>query len=257
MPESVPPNPVVASPAGAPSWAAGASRLGALFEGLKAIYTTPCMVLVAGAIGFGALARDMGFSYGHAAWLSITLYALPAQVVLIDQAGRGASLLAAAFAVSLTAIRMLPMVVVLMPLVKDRKTPAWMYVLAVHLVAVTAWIEGLRRLPPLPMELRLPHFIGVGFACMFATIGGGVVGYFVAGSVPTWASAAFLFMTPIYFMLSMISTARSRPEYLAVGLGVLLGPPLYIFVPGFDLLLAGLIGGTISFLAERRERWRS
>jgi predicted branched-subunit amino acid permease len=240
-----------------PAWSVGASRLVAALEGLKTIYTTPCMVLFAGALGFGALARDMGFTSGQAAYLSVVLYALPAQVVLIDQLGRGAPLLGAAFAVSLTAIRMLPMVVVLMPLLRSRRNPGWSYVVAVHLVAVTAWIEGLRRLPHLPDHLRLPHFMGVAIACMLATVVGAFAGYYVAGSVPLWLSAAFLFMTPVYFILSMISTARTRPEYLAIALGVGLGPVLYIATPGFDLLLAGLIGGTISFLVERRARWQS
>lgn len=210
------------------------------------------MVLLFGALGFGALARDLGFTAGHAAFLSAVVYALPAQVVLVDQIARGASLIGTAFAVSLTAIRMLPMTVVLMPLLRRPGTPRWWYVCAVHMIAVTAWIEGLRRLPHLPAPLRLPYFFGIAFSCTAATISGSVLGYYLAATVPVVISAAFLFLTPLYFILSMISTARSQPEYLAIALGVVLGPPLYILVPGFDLLVAGIVGGTIAFVFEKR-----
>ena len=235
-----------------PAWAVDAGPRDAFLQGLRTLVQTPAMVLLFGALGFGALARDLGFTAGHAAFMSAVVYALPAQVVLVDQIARGASLIGTAFAVSLTAIRMLPMTVVLMPLLRQPGTPRWWYVGAVHMVAVTAWIEGLQRLPHLPAPLRLPYFFGIAFSCTFATICGSVLGYYLAASVPVVISAAFLFLTPLYFILSMISTARTRPEYLAIALGVVLGPPLYILVPGFDLLVAGIVGGTIAFLIEKR-----
>ena len=43
------------------------------------------------ALGFGALARDGGFDLGHAAFLAAIMFALPNQVVLIDQLMRGAT----------------------------------------------------------------------------------------------------------------------------------------------------------------------
>ena len=237
-----------------PAWVHGATPLEAFVRGLGAANSTPGYVLIAGSLGFGALTRDMGLGLGFAIWSSIVIYALPAQVVLADQLGRGASILAAAFAVSLTAVRLLPMAVTLMPYLRDPKGRRWLEILAVHFVAVTAWIEGHRRLGALPPELRLWHFIGFGLTFVLCTIGGSVVGYALAAVVPTAISAALLFFTPAYFMLSLITTARERADALAIVLGVVIGPLVYLAAPGIDLLVAGLVGGTTAYIAGRRAR---
>ena len=241
-------SPVVSPPA----WARTASPLEAFVRGIGASASTPGLVLIAGSLGFGALTRDMGLGIGFAIWTSIVLYALPAQVVLADQIGRGASVLAAAFAVTLTAVRLMPMTVTLMPMLRDVKGRRWLELLAVHFIAVTAWIEGHRRLEPLPEHLRIWHFIGFGSSFVLCTVGGAVIGYGLAAIVPTAISAALLFFTPAYFMLSLITTARQPGDTLAIVLGVVIGPFVYLAAPGMDLLVAGLVGGTIAYLAGKR-----
>jgi len=228
-------------------------RLATLGQGLIGSLSIPGIILVAGAAGFGALARDAGLSLGNAVFMMAAFFALPAQVVLMDQLARGGSILAGAFAVALTAIRLLPMTVALMPLLKGDKS-TWRQVLAVHFIAVTAWIEGMRRLPARPEPERLTYFIGLGSGFLLTTLVGAAFGYELAGSVPPILSAALLFMTPVYFFLSLIATARNQVDYMALVLGSLLGPVFYILVPGFDLLLGGVIGGTLAYFAGRFRR---
>lgn len=243
--------PAAAPPQTDPAWR-GASERTAFLRGLNACFSVPGLVLTSSAMGFGALARDLGFSVWHAGYLSIVFYALPAQVVVLDQLGRGLSLWAAAFAVSLTAVRLLPMTVTLAPMLRDQKGRRWREILAVHFIAVTAWIEGLRRLAQVPEHLRLANFLGFGVSFLLCTVFGAIAGHALAGVVPAAISAALLFLTPIYFLLSLMASARERADVLAIVLGVLLGPPLFLLAPGFDLLLAGLIGGTIAWLAGRK-----
>jgi predicted branched-subunit amino acid permease len=238
----------------APRWATDASRLKAYLRGFVVMVETPGLVLLASAMGFGALARDSGFDLGHAVFLSAAVYALPGQVLLVDQFARGTGLLAAAFAVSLTGIRLFPMTVTLIPLVKDERSPRWLSVLAAHFVAVTAWVEAHRRLLPLPRRLRLFHFLGLGSALLCSTTLGTALGHLLAGSVSVALAAAFLFMTPLYFLCSLVATSRTGADRLAVALGLMLGPPLFLLLPGFDLLAAGLIGGTIAYTFGRRRR---
>ena len=64
-------------------------------------------------------------------------------------------------------------------------------------------------------------------------------------------AAVCLFLTPIYFMLSMLSTARANADKLAVVLGVVIGPLVYLYSPDLDLVVAGLAGGTIAYLSGR------
>ncbi len=250
-PRPLPTSPALTEPPAtslvAPAWTASASRRTAYLRGLRIAWAAPGLVLLATSLGFGALARDLGFSLGHVVFISASVYALPAQVLLIDQLARGATVAAVAFAVSLTAIRLLPMTVALMPYLRDGAAPRPIHFLAVHFVAVTGWIEGNRRLPPLPEQLRLPHFLGIGSATVFCTVSGAATGYLVAGHLPPALSAALLFMTPIYFLLSMMLGARNLADWLAIIFGAILGPLLFIWFPGPDLFLTGLIGGTLSW----------
>lgn len=230
------------------------SPAGAFAHGLRAACSVAAFVLFATALGFGALARDAGFTLGHAAFLSLTMFALPNQVVLIDQLARGASLASAALAVTLAAVRLFPMVATIMPTLRGSRRRPVLEVVAAHFVAVTTWIEGARRLPSVPLELRLPHHLGIGVAVCFMMMLGSVTGYLLSVGMPPLVSAALVFTTPLYFILSLVATAKARAEIAAVVLGCALAPIFYLIVPGLDLLATGVVGGTLAFLwgAARR-----
>jgi predicted branched-subunit amino acid permease len=244
-------------PANAPAWAASASRVEAALRGYAAILNAPGCVLFVSSLGFGALARDLDFTLGHAIFLALSVYALPTQVLMIDQIARGAALLSVAFAVTLTAIRLLPMTVSLMPFIRQSKPTArgWgLRILLAHVIATSVWVESMRRLPRLPERLRVPHMAGIGVAMLTATVGGSAVGYLVAGHVSPLVAAGLLFMNPIYFLFSLAAGSSTRMDWLALVFGALLGPLLFIWVPGFDLMLTGLVGGTLAYLIGRGRR---
>lgn len=224
------------------------SRAGAFAHGLRAGYSVAAFVLFATALGFGAFARDAGFTLSHAAFLSLTMFALPNQVVLVDQLARGATVAGAALAVTLAAVRLFPMVAVTMPTLRGSKRHRLLEVLAAHFVAVTTWIEGARRLPAVAPDLRLAHHLGIGTAVCFMMMLGSVAGYLLTGGVPAAVSAALIFTTPLYFILSLVISSQSRADMTAIVLGCGLAPLLYLIVPGFDLLATGLIGGTLAYL---------
>jgi predicted branched-subunit amino acid permease len=235
-----------------PAWATTAGQGEAFVRGFTAAFGVAGYVLIAGSIGFGALVRDMGLGIDFAILSSFIFYALPAQVILAAELGRGASFFAAAFAVTLTSVRLLPMAVTLTPYLIDYKGRRWREVLSVHFVAVTAWIEANRRLAPLPPAIRLSHFLGFGITFMLFTALGASIGFLIAGSVPVALTAALLFFTPCYFMLSMLATARQVADKLAVVLGVAIGPSVYVVAPDLDLLVAGLVGGSVAYWHGKR-----
>lgn len=235
----------------APAWTRDAGGWQAWGHGLAIALTVPGWILFTTAFGFGAFAHDLGFTVWQTIFSSVAVYALPAQVVLFDQLARNAALLSIAFVISLTAVRLLPATVTLVPLFRDETRPRWMAVAAVHFCAVTAWLEGLRRLPHVPKHLRMPHFLGLGLGMLTQTTIGSVVGWVAASALPPVLAAALLFMTPIYFILSLTANARVAADRLAIVLGLALGPVFYRWTPGFDLLLAGLVGGTAAFFLPR------
>jgi predicted branched-subunit amino acid permease len=208
-------------------------------------------MLFASSLGYGAFAKACGLSFPQAMFLPVMLQALPAQLVLADHAARDASIAAAGVAVGLTAVRLMPMTVVLMPLLKGHGGPRWHELATVHFVGVTQWLEGLRRLPHVPERLRLAHYLGIGFSVSSGTLIGSALGFALTGLVPTWLVAALLFLTPIYFLLSLIETSRAPADRLAIAFGAIAGPLAYVWWPAFDLLLAGVGGGTLAWAIGR------
>lgn len=242
---------------GLPAWTLAASRRRAFARGAFEALSTPGLIILFFAmLGFGALTHDLGISAGQALFMTAAIFQLPGQVALVDQLAHDAALGAAAFAVMLTAVRMLPMTVVLMPYLRGSGLPRIVEVLGVHFVAITAWIESLRRLPELPVRLRLPYFLGFGGTLCLSTMLATLVGHQMAGVVPPVVTAAMLFLTPVYFIVSLLATARDLGDAAPLVIGLLLGPLFYLLAPGFDLMLTGLIGGTGAYLIGRAARRR-
>ena len=145
------------------------------------------------------------------------------------------------------------MTVALMPWLKGHGGPRWHELLVVHFVAVTVWIEGLRRLPSAPAEVRLVYYLGIGIGILTGTLASTALGYLAAGTVAEWMAAALLFTMPLTFLLAMIETARNRADNFAIIAGIVIAPFAYKWLPGFDLLITGLAGGTIAWVLGR---WR-
>lgn len=227
----------------------------AFIDGMRAALATPGVyILILAMMGFGALARDLGFTAFEAAAITALVFQLPGQVALVDEAARGAAWTITAIAVLLTAIRLLPMSVVLMPYLRGSSAPRWAEMLATHFVAITSWVEALRRLPERPASERLPNFVGFGATVCTACTAATVVGHLALAAVPPMLAAVLLFLTPVYFVTSLISTAHTVDDRWALAIGVVLGPTVFLVLPGFDLLLTGLFGGTAAWLIGRRER---
>jgi hypothetical protein len=115
----------------------------ALVQGLKDALGAPVLVLFAGMVGFGAMGQTHGFDAWMTGLTSLLMFALPGQVVMLEMLISGSSLLAIAFAVTLTSARFVTMVVTLFPQLHPQDRNRGLYVW-VHLLAMTAWALGKR-----------------------------------------------------------------------------------------------------------------
>src|SRR5260221_13213306 len=88
--------------------------------------------------------------------------------------GAGSALIEAAVAVTLSAIRLFPMVVALLPLLRGPNTRLRDLLLPTHFTAVSMWVESLRLLPTVPYEYRIAFCNGlsVGYNVTAAPVGG-------------------------------------------------------------------------------------
>lgn len=225
-------------------------------RGILQIFSVPAAVLFSAQIGFAALARDAGFDPGQAMAIAFFTYALPAQVVFVGFVASGASLPAVIVAVALSSVRFLPMVVAWTPVVRPAR-PARAALLVVScFVAVTSWVFAMTRLPAMEREARLPYF--AGFALALAVGSTVLVGFshMLLERMPPIVSGALVFLTPIYFMCALWGAARVDADRLALILGIAFGPIAAALVPGLDLLVSGLVAGTLAYLIARFARRR-
>ena len=228
------------------------STSAAFFGGVKSAWTSVFFLVLAGTyIGIGALTHDYGFSSWWLALSSLLVWAAPAQVILISSLGTGAAPLEAAIAVTLSAIRLFPMVVALLPLLRGRRRAQRDLLLPTHFTSVSMWVESLRLLPGLPRERRIAFCNGLSVGYMGTAVTFGFVGYYLAAGLPPLFAGALLFLTPMSFLISTARNSRLMVDRLALALGLVLGPLLTYWHVGLDLMWTGLVGGTLAYGVHR------
>jgi predicted branched-subunit amino acid permease len=209
--------------------------------------TVLTLVLFATYLGIGALAHDTHFSLGWVLASTLFVWAGPAQIILISTLGSGATVVQAAIAVTVSAIRLFPMVVSVLPLVRSPETKRLQLILATHFIAVTLWVESFRLLPQVPRGRRIAftHGLGCGLlsVCLFAT----KLGYGLAANLPQLFGAAILLLTPLAFLLSTARNCRQLSDVLALVLGLALFPLVSMLHTGVDILISGASAGTIAY----------
>jgi predicted branched-subunit amino acid permease len=235
----------------------GASRLVYFARGLVGSLSVPGMVLAVTFVGFGGLLHDLGFPILAGLLSTVLVWALPAQVILVGGLSSGAALPAVAVAVCLSGVRLMPMVVALMPLIRGRRTSLLTELLCAHFIAVTLWVEGFRLLPKVPVDGRPAYTIGLGCGLISISSAGTVAGFYLTNTLPGPLSVALLLLTPISFSILLVRNAKAHVDWLAIVLGAALSPLVVGAPGGLDLFWSGVGGGTLAFAVAKLLRWSS
>jgi predicted branched-subunit amino acid permease len=220
-------------------------------RGVVAAVSIPGLILASAFVGFAGLAKEAGFTLAETVFMVGVVWALPAKVVLIGAVLSGSTVWGAAFAVALSSVRLMPMVVALVPEMRGPRTPNWVLYLLSHFVAVTSWVLAMEHLRGVPRAMRTTYYAGLGGSLVAFNMGVVAVVFLIAESLPPTVSAALLLLTPMYFLTSLWGSARERAGHVAMILGLVLGPLFHVLLPGFDLLAAGLIGGGAAYGLHR------
>src|SRR5581483_4251035 len=156
------------------------SNANSVFAGWRAAWTSVfVLVLIGTYVGVGALAHEYGFSVWWLLISNVLIWAAPAQVILLSALGAGATPAEAAVAVALSGVRLLPMVVTLLALIKQKDTRPRELILPAHLTAVSMWVEALRLVPALPRAGRIGFCNGLGTGFMLAACAGSLIGFYL------------------------------------------------------------------------------
>lgn len=230
----------------------------AFLHGMRSAVTSVFAYVLFGTyVGIGALSHDLNFTLAWTALSTVLVWAGPAQVIVVSTLGSGSTLIQAAIAVGLSAIRLLPMVVALLPLIRTPNTRFRHLLLPAHFTAVSMWVESLRLVPTMPREHRISFCNGLGAGLMGSALVATFIGYFLAARLPPLFGAAVLFLTPISFLVSTARNSRTLVDRLALLFGLIFAPLFTYAQFELDLLFAGLAAGTLAYGAHRiREAMR-
>ena len=222
----------------------GSGFLGGARAGLTSVFA---LVLVGSYLSIGALAHDLGFALPWAVLTTLLIWAAPAQVILISSLGAGSAPFEVALAVGLSSMRLLPMVVALLPIVRTPASRSRDVTVLAHLTAISMWIEALRLLPKVPRAQRIAFGNGLGVCFMVIAAASTGVGYYLAQGLPKLVVAALLFISPMSFLMSAVRGVRVPADAVALVVGLVLAPLLQWQGVGLDLMWTGIVGGIAAF----------
>jgi predicted branched-subunit amino acid permease len=237
--------------------AAPITSAGAFVRGIRASAQSVFVYVLFGTfVGYGALCHDLGFSLLWGIASTVLIWAGPAQVIVVTALGSGLPAGEAAVAVTLSGIRLLPMVAALLPVIRTPATRFWHLLLPAHLTAVSMWVESLRMAPQVPRERRVAFCNGLGIGMMVAALAATILGFVLAQRLPPLFAAAVLFLTPMAFTVSIARNSRELVDKLAFGLGLALTPIFALAKVDLALLVGGLLAGTLAYAVHRVARMR-
>ncbi|MCW2285013.1 putative branched-subunit amino acid permease [Rhodoblastus acidophilus] len=218
--------------------------------GARQAFAGPAWYVALSLMSTGALARAADMPPGAAMLATALIWAGPGQILFFGAIAAKTAPATIAFAVSLSSVRLLPMCLSVLPMLRGERSRRLTLLFASHFIAVTVWTESLRRLPEIDKARRPPFFFGFALACIGLTTLTSGLGYWLTAAVPAPLAAGLMMLSPIYFLAATARAARDGSDWLAIGAGAALAPLTQIFVGGgFDLMILALVGGGGAWLA--------
>jgi predicted branched-subunit amino acid permease len=207
----------------------------------------PSAVLVAGFIGFGALATAQAIPLPIAVASTVVIWALPGQLIFVEMHTLGAPILATVIAVMLSSARFLPMTVMLMPELRDPSHRRWQYYVVAQLLSLSGWTMAVARFPHIPREQRLAWLYGFTLVLIGVSALSTAAGYLGADRLPALVRLGLVFMVPMYYLLILTGAVRDRVAALGLVCGAVAGPLAYALSPQWSVPLGGLAGGSLAY----------
>ena len=216
-------------------------------KGCSTALGIPGISLAASFFALGALFKNSGLNAMQSFLSTLIGFALPGQVVMAETLIVNGTLLNILIAVFLTNARLYPMTVNLVPVIRQKNRPRWHYYFLAHFIAVTSWVYMLSNYNKISKENRFSFFLGLGATLWVLSTIATVIGFYTAGIISKKVFVAIIFLNPIYFMCMIVSVLNKLHIILTVFLSIILAPILFLVIPDWSVLLAGVISGIISY----------
>lgn len=219
-----------------------------VFRGVKDALGTPALGLGLSMLAFGAYLKASGFNIYQSFLSTFFAFALPGQYVMTETLLAGGNLFNIFFAVLLTNIRLFPMTIYLMPILQNKSKSKFSHYILSHLIAVTSWINMLKKQNKVKQSQKFNYFLGMGGVLWLISIIATVVGYLLSDILEKKLLVALVFFNPLYFLIMTVITVDKKHLRITFILSIITFPLLYQFTNDWSILLAGILSGTIGFL---------
>jgi predicted branched-subunit amino acid permease len=206
----------------------------------------PAFILFFTMMGFGSLARGAGFSAEMAALASLLIWGLPGQLAMVELTRTGQGMAAIVFACSLANARFMPMVVAFMPTLARGQTSLPRMLLDAQLLSINSWAMCMREFPQVESRYRHRYYVTFASSILLAAVAGTLLGFHSAVLLPAALVLGLIFVSPLFFAL-VLSAVPGRPERISMLLGCATIPLAHSLWPAIDLLITGVVGGSLGF----------
>ncbi len=210
----------------------------------------PVFILLTTMMGFGSLAQSVGFSPEMSALATALIWGLPGQLAMVEMTANGQELVAIIFACSLANARFFPMVVSFIPSMIRNRTSFPKLVLYAQLLSINSWAVCLRKFPEIDPGYRQLYFIVFAISILTAAIAGTLLGYYASAVLSDAFVLGLIFLSPLFFAL-ILSAVPGAGERASLFLGCLVVPLVHRYFPSVDLLITGVVGGSLGYYLGR------
>jgi len=222
-------------------------------DGVKHAIGVPALGLGSSMFAFGAFLHSAGFDIYQSFFSTFFTFALPGQFVMAETILAGGTLLNIFLAVLLTNSRLYPMTVNITPLIRNSNVSKWKQYLGAHFIAVTSWFNFFSVQKNIKEDEKFNYFVGLGGFLWVNSVVCTVAGYLFSNLVPHEILIALVFINPMYFLVMTVSNLEEKKIICSILVGATLSIFLNDVFPGWSVLIAGVLAGTLGFFTFRKE----
>ena len=222
-------------------------------DGVKHAVGVPALGLGSSMFAFGAFLHSAGFDIYQSFFSTFFTFALPGQFVMAETILAGGTLLNIFLAVLLTNSRLYPMTVNITPLIRNSNVPKWKQYIGAHFIAVTSWFNFFSVQKNIKEDEKFNYFVGLGGFLWANSVVCTVAGYLFSNLVPHEILIALVFINPMYFLVMTVSNLEEKKIICSILVGATLSIFLNDVFPGWSVLIAGVLAGTLGFFIFRKE----
>ena len=234
------------------------SRRAAIRKALVDSISFPAFILLTSMMGFGSIAGQSGFDATMASFASVFIWGLPGQLAMVELTTAGHNLFSIVLACSLANARFMPMVVSFLPHLSNKRTTVLSQLFYAQLLSINSWTVSLRAFPMIDMQWRRAYYVTFAISIILAAIVGTILGVYISHTFPNSVVLGLVFLSPLFFAL-ILSAVTGLSYQLSLLFGCLVVPVAHLLFPQVDLLITGIIGGTLGYGVARlpmvKKRW--